>query len=179
MGRRFSEKLRGSVRAALKKRRAGTILNSNVQCAPVAQLDRASASGVEGRAFESRRVYHFYLKTALSDPSRRPLICPCPKHGLRQIYGTFFGKTSVAFQRVMRRVTKTMRNRDQINFAKRRRPYRPGTRNLSGFCTSCRKFLWTFGAELFSRIPDGIAFKQEGRIIVPGAISFFIPSFGA
>ena len=26
-------------------------------CAPVAQLDRASASGVEGRGFESRRVY--------------------------------------------------------------------------------------------------------------------------
>ena len=26
--------------------------------APVAQLDRASASGVEGREFESRRVYH-------------------------------------------------------------------------------------------------------------------------
>ena len=79
----------------------------------------------------------------------------------------------------MRRVTKTMRNRDQINFAKRRRPYRPGTRNLSGFCTPCRKCLWIFGAELFSRIPDGIAFKQEGRIIAPGAISSFIPSFGA
>ena len=29
--------------------------------APVAQLDRASASGVEGRGFESRRVYHFFL----------------------------------------------------------------------------------------------------------------------
>ena len=28
-------------------------------CAPVAQLDRASASGVEGHEFESRRVYHF------------------------------------------------------------------------------------------------------------------------
>ena len=31
-------------------------------CAPVAQLDRASASGVEGRGFESRRVYHFCLE---------------------------------------------------------------------------------------------------------------------
>ena len=29
-------------------------------CAPVAQLDRASASGVEGHEFESRRVYHFF-----------------------------------------------------------------------------------------------------------------------
>ena len=29
--------------------------------APVAQLDRASASGVEGRGFESRRVYHFFV----------------------------------------------------------------------------------------------------------------------
>ena len=29
------------------------------KCVPVAQLDRASASGVEGRGFESRRVYHF------------------------------------------------------------------------------------------------------------------------
>ena len=27
---------------------------------PVAQLDRASASGVEGLAFESRRAYHFF-----------------------------------------------------------------------------------------------------------------------
>ena len=30
--------------------------------APVAQLDRASASGVEGRGFESRRVYQFFLQ---------------------------------------------------------------------------------------------------------------------
>ena len=29
------------------------------ECAPVAQLDRASASGVEGREFKSRRVHHF------------------------------------------------------------------------------------------------------------------------
>ena len=29
--------------------------------APVAQLDRASASGVEGHEFESRRVYQFFL----------------------------------------------------------------------------------------------------------------------
>ncbi len=29
--------------------------------APVAQLDRASASGVEGHEFESRRVYHSLL----------------------------------------------------------------------------------------------------------------------
>ena len=28
--------------------------------APVAQLDRASASGVEGRGFKSRRVHHFF-----------------------------------------------------------------------------------------------------------------------
>ena len=28
------------------------------ECAPVAQLDRASASGVEGREFKSRRVHH-------------------------------------------------------------------------------------------------------------------------
>ena len=32
--------------------------------APVAQLDRASASGVEGRGFESRRVYHFKTLSA-------------------------------------------------------------------------------------------------------------------
>ena len=30
------------------------------KCAPVAQLDRASASGVEGRGFKSRRVHHFF-----------------------------------------------------------------------------------------------------------------------
>ena len=32
---------------------------NNETWAPVAQLDRASASGVEGHEFESRRVYHF------------------------------------------------------------------------------------------------------------------------
>ena len=32
----------------------------NQLVAPVAQLDRASASGVEGHEFESRRVYHFF-----------------------------------------------------------------------------------------------------------------------
>ena len=31
------------------------------ECAPVAQLDRASASGVEGREFKSRRVHHFFV----------------------------------------------------------------------------------------------------------------------
>ena len=33
-------------------------INKHCIWAPVAQLDRASASGVEGRGFESRRVYH-------------------------------------------------------------------------------------------------------------------------
>ena len=32
------------------------------KCVPVAQLDRASASGVEGLAFESRRAYHFFVQ---------------------------------------------------------------------------------------------------------------------
>ena len=38
----------------------------NQLVAPVAQLDRASASGVEGRGFESRRVYHFFLSLLAS-----------------------------------------------------------------------------------------------------------------
>ena len=29
-------------------------------CAPVAQLDRAFASGAKGRPFESARAYHFF-----------------------------------------------------------------------------------------------------------------------
>ena len=33
---------------------------SHLTCAPVAQLDRALASGAKGRAFESRRAYHFF-----------------------------------------------------------------------------------------------------------------------
>ena len=36
----------------------GVILR--IDFAPVAQLDRASASGVEGREFESRRVHHLF-----------------------------------------------------------------------------------------------------------------------
>lgn len=36
--------------------------------APVAQLDRASASGVEGHEFESRRVYHFFLPFLPQNP---------------------------------------------------------------------------------------------------------------
>ena len=31
--------------------------------APVAQLDRALASGARGRGFESRRVRHFFART--------------------------------------------------------------------------------------------------------------------
>ena len=34
---------------------------SATSCAPVAQLDRVSASGAEGHGFESRRAYHFPL----------------------------------------------------------------------------------------------------------------------
>ena len=45
-------------RFRLEKSRNRVILRSNAG-APVAQLDRASASGVEGHEFESRRVYHF------------------------------------------------------------------------------------------------------------------------
>ncbi len=33
--------------------------------APVAQLDRVSASGAEGHGFESRRAYHFPLGVTL------------------------------------------------------------------------------------------------------------------
>ena len=40
--------------------------------APVAQLDRASASGVEGRGFESRRVYHFFCGLPCAS---RPAVC--------------------------------------------------------------------------------------------------------
>lgn len=39
--------------------------------APVAQLDRASASGVEGHEFESRRVYHFFCLFCLRIPVLR------------------------------------------------------------------------------------------------------------
>ena len=31
-------------------------------CAPVAQLDRAFASGAKGRGFDSRQVRHFFIK---------------------------------------------------------------------------------------------------------------------
>ena len=40
--------------------KSGNECYSKKRDAPVAQLDRASASGVEGREFESRRVYHFF-----------------------------------------------------------------------------------------------------------------------
>ena len=59
---RISAKFRSAFRrAALKKRVRRNILNTHIVWAPVAQLDRASASGVEGRAFESRRVYQFFI----------------------------------------------------------------------------------------------------------------------
>ena len=44
------------------------ILPNTFKCAPVAQLDRASASGVEGREFKSRRVHHFYFKQNIYPP---------------------------------------------------------------------------------------------------------------
>ena len=48
------EKIKQITLFYLKKEQKRDILTSD---APVAQLDRASASGVEGRGFESRRVY--------------------------------------------------------------------------------------------------------------------------
>ena len=61
--------------------------------APVAQLDRASASGVEGRGFESRRVYQFkHLSARVYDFCGFFVIC-CkillkPAHRSRN-YGIF------------------------------------------------------------------------------------------
>lgn len=37
------------------------ILYNLVNVVLVAQLDRASASGAEGRGFDSRRAYHFFI----------------------------------------------------------------------------------------------------------------------
>ena len=48
------EKSLKKINKPLYKRIKSVILK---QSAPVAQLDRASASGVEGRGFDSRRVY--------------------------------------------------------------------------------------------------------------------------
>ena len=47
--------------------------------APVAQLDRASASGVEGHEFESRRVYHFFCLFRLRIPVLRRFCFLLPK----------------------------------------------------------------------------------------------------
>lgn len=47
--------------------------------APVAQLDRASASGVEGHEFESRRVYHFFGLFRLRIPVLRHFCFLLPK----------------------------------------------------------------------------------------------------
>ena len=47
--------------------------------APVAQLDRASASGVEGHEFESRRVYHFFCLFRLRIPVLRHFCFLLPK----------------------------------------------------------------------------------------------------
>ena len=51
------EKIKQITLFYLKKEQKRDILTID---APVAQLDRASASGVEGRGFESRRVYLFF-----------------------------------------------------------------------------------------------------------------------
>ena len=45
--------------------------------APVAQLDRASASGVEGHGFESRRVYQFKYLSARVYDSCGFFVCGC------------------------------------------------------------------------------------------------------
>ena len=53
--------------------------------APVAQLDRASASGVEGHEFESRRVYHFFLSFSgnLSSKLKFPLFFAIPSDSIK------------------------------------------------------------------------------------------------
>lgn len=42
------------------------ILYNLVNVVLVAQLDRASASGAEGRGFDSRRAYHFFYSSVTS-----------------------------------------------------------------------------------------------------------------
>src|SRR5437870_2883949 len=55
---------------------------ANGYCAPVAQLDRALASGARGRKFESCRAYPFYLTSDLTclrsshiEPVCRSYVC--------------------------------------------------------------------------------------------------------
>ena len=52
----------------LKFRGGGDMLRIYTFSAPVAQLDRAIASGAIGREFESRRVHHFF---ASNQPQRK------------------------------------------------------------------------------------------------------------
>jgi hypothetical protein len=62
--------------AALKTPSSGCTLEI---CAPVAQLDRAAASGAVGREFESLRARHFPSLTIFSIPSE--LSSDCPRRG--------------------------------------------------------------------------------------------------
>ena len=74
---------------SLEKALSTQYIKQSHHWAPVAQLDRASASGVEGRAFESRRVYHFLPQNRPLRLSCHLMICPCSKHELRKNYGKF------------------------------------------------------------------------------------------
>ena len=51
--------------------------------APVAQLDRALASGARGRGFESRRVRHFFALKGKKTQSRKALL-HCAKRDFTQ-----------------------------------------------------------------------------------------------
>ena len=59
-------------------------IRHNSKVAPVAQLDRASASGVEGRGFESRRVYHFFCLFNNRKQSRKKQILTLTNSFVRQ-----------------------------------------------------------------------------------------------
>ena len=62
--------------------------NIFVICVPVAQLDRALASGAKGRGFESRQAYHFFLQLeSLSKTGVVLLIVGC---GLLCVKTTFW-----------------------------------------------------------------------------------------
>jgi hypothetical protein len=60
--------LAGQIRPASENRRIASSpeIPQDVDCAPVAQMDRACASGAQGREFEPLRARHFFNKTACS-----------------------------------------------------------------------------------------------------------------
>src|ERR1022692_672606 len=77
-------------------------INDSLGCAPVAQLDRAFASGAKGRWFESTRAYHLFID--LRTPTSKTYVQLCSRISLDRPLRPVFCQSTVLREHPVQRI---------------------------------------------------------------------------